>query len=75
MIWRIFVSALLSAVVLMAWGFGFWGLLPFADMVIRPLPDGDMIVLDMKQTFTESGVYYHPMPPSPSDPPECKRRQ
>ena len=72
MIWRILLAALLSAVVLMAWGFGFWGILPLADMVIEPLPDADIIVLDLKQSLSESGVYYYPMPPSPNDPPDVQ---
>ncbi len=72
MILRVLLSALLSAIVMMAWAFGFRGLLPFADMVIHPLPDADVIVLDLKQTLTESGVYYYPMPPRPSDPPDVQ---
>ena len=71
-VFRVFLSALLSAIVLMAWGFCFWALLPMADMVIHPLPDADVIMTDLQQSLKESGVYYHPIPPGPDDPPEVQ---
>ncbi len=57
------LGSLVSAAVLMAWGFVFWMGLPLADAVLRPLPDGDRFAAALADSIAESGVYMHPAPP------------
>jgi hypothetical protein len=57
---RVVVAALLSAVVLFLWGFVFWTVLPFSNMVLKPLPSEEAVVQALKDNVPETGVYFFP---------------
>jgi hypothetical protein len=59
---RVLVGALLSAVVLMGWGFVFWEVLPVHDYTLKKLTDEQAVVVDLKKGNPESGHYFIPFP-------------
>jgi hypothetical protein len=59
---RLLIGVLLSAVVLMAWGFVFWMVLPFAPNVMQRLPDDERIARALSEAGTPTGTYFYPYP-------------
>ena len=59
---RLIVGSVVSAAVLMAWGMLFWMVLPFGELAIHPLPDGDRLGALLHETIPETGSYVWPMP-------------
>ena len=54
---------------------GFVGKRDYVEAFVRTpqlLPDADVIVLDMKQSIRETGVYFHPMPSGPAESAEAQ---
>jgi lipopolysaccharide export LptBFGC system permease protein LptF len=64
MILRIGLGALLSAVVLMLWGYLFWIVLGVPQGVLRPLPAGDPLTNALKAKGMTTGAYVYPARPS-----------
>lgn len=56
------IGAVLSAIVLMAWGFVFWTLLPFPMNYIHTLPNEDAIGQAFVENKVAPGVYTYPGP-------------
>lgn len=56
------IAAALSAIVLMAWGFVFWTLLPFPMDYIHTLPNEDAIGAVFQDNQVAPGVYTYPGP-------------
>jgi hypothetical protein len=63
MLLRIGIGAMLATVVLMFWGFVFWEVLAVPDSVLRPLPAGESLVRELRQSPLTTGVYLAPYPP------------
>ena len=63
------LGVILGGVVVFMWGFVFWTLLPFAQSVIRPIPDEDdsAMATSLKMNVRESGVYISPKMPTAMD--------
>jgi hypothetical protein len=59
---RLFVGALLSAVVLFLWGFVFWSASGIMYQFMHPLPDEDQAVQLFQNQQLESGTYLLPFP-------------
>jgi hypothetical protein len=59
---RLFLGALLSAVVLFIWGYVFWSASGVMLQFMHPLPDEDAIVDLMQAKDLESGTYLAPFP-------------
>ena len=59
---RVTIAVVLSAVVQMAWGFLFWGVLPFSQTIVQELPDEGRVMAALQETVTESGHYFAPHP-------------
>ncbi len=57
---RVIVGAVLSAIVLMAWGFVFWTVLPYPMEMMDRLPDDAPVVHALEKA--ETGVYFLPYP-------------
>jgi hypothetical protein len=57
---RVIVGSVLSAVVLMAWGFGFWGFLPYGKEIVQKFPDEDRVLKALKEIDLPSGIYVIP---------------
>jgi hypothetical protein len=55
---------MLATVVLMLWGFVFWDVLAVPDNVLRPLPGGETLARQLRQSPLATGVYLVPYPPS-----------
>ena len=63
---KLIIGAVISAVVMMAWGFVFWVNLPFAARTMSELPAVDQVKPILKENVTANGVYLIPgMQPSP----------
>ncbi len=60
---RIFIASLLSAAVMMVWGFVFWGLSGMPSEFMRPLPGGETVAAVLTENVLETGVYFHPFQP------------
>ena len=61
---RILAGALLTAVLLMVFGFVFWMFLPIADKVMYPLPPAavDAVVPQLTEMLDRPGLYMYPCP-------------
>ncbi len=59
------LGALLAAVVLFAWGFVFWGLIPTPGMHIHP--DQEALQQYLSESIPETGAYYVPYPAGADD--------
>jgi hypothetical protein len=59
---RVFLGALLAAVVLMAWGFGYWVYSPMAGDMLTPTPGGDSVPSALKEKIQDDGIYFYPRP-------------
>jgi hypothetical protein len=57
---RIFVAALLAAVVLFFWGFVWWTVLPFAGWTMKGVPNEEAVAGTLKASVPESGVFFSP---------------
>lgn len=57
---RLVVGALLSGVVLMAWGFVFWMFAPWPKELLRDLPQQDVVVDVLEKADLQTGVYLYP---------------
>jgi hypothetical protein len=66
---RVFVAALLAAVVLFAWGAAWWTALPFAGWAMKPTPNEEAVSTTLKANLPESGTYFFPFR-SPNATPE-----
>jgi hypothetical protein len=64
MLLRISLAALLSAVVLMLWGYVFWIGLGVPGAVLHPLPAADQLAPALKAKIPQAGVYLWPNPPT-----------
>ena len=72
---RLVLGALVSAVVLFAWGALFWVVSPLRFGVLRPLPRAEAVVSLLEQNLPHSGVYLSPFPDEErftADPKEAK---
>ncbi len=58
----ILIASAISAVVLMAWGFVFWTLLPFQKSHILTLPEEEAIAAAVRDSGAAPGVYVYPGP-------------
>lgn len=58
----ILIASAVSAVVLMAWGFVFWTVLPFQKSHLLTLPEEDSIAAAVRDSGAEPGVYVYPGP-------------
>lgn len=59
---RLFVGAVLAAVVLFAWGFVFWAASGVMYRFLRPLPDEAEVTQALQKGDIESGTYLIPFP-------------
>jgi hypothetical protein len=59
---RLVIGALLSAVVLFAWGFLFWVVSPLRNGILRPLPGDEAVIGLLEKNLPNSGVYVSPFP-------------
>jgi hypothetical protein len=65
---RILLSALLSAVAIIVWGFIYWTALPFGTSSLKALPNEGAVLSTLSQNLTASGAYYFPgMDPNAPD--------
>lgn len=64
MLLRISLAALLSAVVLMLWGYVFWIGLGVPHAVLHPLPAAEQLAPALKAKIPAPGVYFWPAPPT-----------
>jgi hypothetical protein len=62
---RMVIGSLVSTIVLMAWGFVFWTILPFPEEMWKGLPSSheEAVIRTLKENLPESGVYISPLPP------------
>lgn len=59
------LGVLLAAVVLFAWGFVFWGLIPNAGVKMHP--DEGALQQHLAESIPETGTWYLPYPSGPDD--------
>ena len=59
------LGALLAAVVLFAWGFVFWGLIPNSGVKMHP--DEAVLQQHLAESIPETGAYYVPYPAGAGD--------
>ncbi len=64
---RISLAALLSAVVLMLWGYVFWVVLDVPRFVLHPIPASDPLATALRAKNLSTGVYVWPSRPSDAD--------
>lgn len=57
---RMLLGALVGAIVLFAWGFVYWAVLPIADNIVLPVPNEAAVAQMLKDNIPSSGVYYVP---------------
>lgn len=60
---RVVAAALLSAVLMFAWGFVFWVLLGGTNRLSEPLPGELDVLAVLRRENTPSGMYVYPAPP------------
>src|SRR5438105_4119262 len=76
MIVRLIIGALVSAVILMGWGFLFWAVLPLHQRVMHALPNEQRTLLGLAEDIHTSGVYLAPWRAEPgNDPGENKEAE
>jgi hypothetical protein len=59
---RMVIGSIVSAVLLMAWGFVFWDVLPYPGQMWKGIPNEDAAIKTLKDDLPESGVYVSPEP-------------
>lgn len=64
---RVILAALLSAVLMFAWGFAFWGLSGALDKTCGPLPAELDVLASLRNSQAPSGMYVYPPPCDSSD--------
>ncbi|MBI4467258.1 MAG: hypothetical protein HY656_07520 [Acidobacteria bacterium] len=57
---RMLLGALVGSIVLFAWGFLYWAVLPIADNIVLPVPNEAAVAQMLKENIPSSGVYYIP---------------
>lgn len=62
MLLRLLLGALLSAVVLMLWGFVYWVVLAAPGGALRAAPEDAYLGETLRRALPESGTYYFPAP-------------
>jgi hypothetical protein len=71
MIKRLFLSALLAAIVLMIWGFVCWGLLAWQLGIVRTVENEEAVMSAIRDQIPETGTYFFPMAGYESGTPEA----
>jgi hypothetical protein len=61
------MAAIIGAVIVFAWGFLAWTVLPFHETTMHAVPDDDAIVTALEGYLPESGVYYYPPMPEEAE--------
>ena len=64
---RVLLAAVLSAVLMFAWGFLFWVVLGFSEQLMKPLPAELDVLASLRQAGTTSGMYVYPSPVDMND--------
>ena len=65
---RVIIAAVVSALVMFAWGAFSWIVLPWHEATIQPLPDEGTTIATLSMQVPTTGVYYFPIMPEDPDP-------
>ncbi len=69
------IGSFLGALVFFVWGFIFWSLLPTGPMIFDKVPEEEKLAGQLKQSISQTGIYYMPDPDlMVSNPDEFVRR-
>ena len=59
---KLFLAALLAAVVQFFWGFLFWSVLPLSKQVMQPIPEESLVSAALLEGIPATGSYFIPGP-------------
>ena len=58
---RLVIASLVAALILMVWGFLYWGVNPLASSVLRSIEGEDAVLAALNAALAEDGTYFVPM--------------
>ncbi len=62
MVGRVLIAGVISALLMMVWGFLFWGVFNIGGKLVKPLPEGFEPDKALREALPESGMYVYPSP-------------